>query len=393
LEEWILSGGQDELLQFDYKAFRYAELETENETEFSNIYLLARHYPFVLSAAMSPKFEDEQDAKRIWELCVRSQKYGVQDTIQDCMDREKGFYLGDGCYTALTHYILTGDDSMARKLIDDAFASSFITDGLVTCMDCSFMQEIAEYPLIFTEFLLWHYRLSGDKEYLRSNYYKAIQVLDFYKNEYEKDGLLCNLDRWCVVEWPKNCQDGYAVDIEEGKVCTEPHVAICAYYIHAIQTLNKIANTIGESIYRDEAPLIKRFIQSFYDPEKGLFYDGVEHRHISLVGNVFPYAFGICPDEKFERVFLSMLDEKGFSKTSFFTSFPLLYGMVTRGDFERMRRFILDDGTWKRMINEGATATVEGWHKDMKWNASLFHLTLSDAAIFLSNVDLKKLFA
>ena len=391
VDEWILSGAQDELSQFDYKAFRYAELE--GNAEFSDIYLLARHYPFALEAKISPEFAKDEDAKRIWGLCVRSQKYGVQDTLQDCVDREKGFYLGDGCYTALTHYILTGDDSMARKLIDDAFASSFITEGLVTCMDCSFMQEIAEYPLIFTEFLLWHYRLSGDKEYLRNNYFKAIKVLDFYKKEYEKDGLLQNLDRWCVVEWPKNFQDDYAVDIVEGKVCEEPHVSICAYYIHAIQTLNKIAGIIGEPPYREEAPLLDSFIKAFYDREKHLFYDGTEHRHISLVGNAFPYAFGICPDEQFEETFLAMLKKKGFASTSLFTSFPLLYGMAKRGDKERIKCFLLDDGTWKRMLNEGATATFEGWGKDVKWNTSLFHLTFTDAAVFLADIDLEELFA
>ena len=52
------------------------------------------------------------------DLCVHSQRYGVQEVIQDCMDREKGFYVGDGCYTALAHMILSGDDSMSRKLID-----------------------------------------------------------------------------------------------------------------------------------------------------------------------------------------------------------------------------------------------------------------------------------
>ena len=44
---------------------------------------------------------------------------------------------------------------MVRKLIDDAFSSSFITETLVTCMDCSFMQEIAEYPLIMVALVIF----------------------------------------------------------------------------------------------------------------------------------------------------------------------------------------------------------------------------------------------
>ena len=34
----------------------------------------------------------------------------------------------------------------------------------------------------------------------------------------------------------------------------------------------------------------------------------------------------------------------------------------------------------------------EGWGKDTKWNTSLFHLTMSYAAIFMADIDLNKLF-
>ena len=114
--------------QFDYKAFRYAELTIPEGVDVENIYLVARHYPFEAVAKMGPAYAKNADLCRIWALCLHTQKYGVQEVIQDCPEREKGFYLGDGCYTALANFILTGDDSMVRKLIDDAFASSFITE-------------------------------------------------------------------------------------------------------------------------------------------------------------------------------------------------------------------------------------------------------------------------
>ena len=95
------------------------------------------------------------------------------------------------------------------------------------------MQEIAEYPLILADLLLWHYRKSGDSEYLRENALKMQKVLDFYRENYEKGGILNNLDRWCVVEWPKNYQDGYAADVAEGKVSREAHISINAYYFRA----------------------------------------------------------------------------------------------------------------------------------------------------------------
>ena len=389
IEEWILSGGEDVLENFDYKTFRYAEIERDGEATLSDIKLIARHYPFVLKAKLKDEFAGNEDAEKIWNLCVRSQKYGIQETIQDCPDREKGFYLGDGCYDAFTNYVLTGDDSMVRKLIDDAFASSFICDGLVTCMSCSFMQEIAEYPLILADLLLWHYRKSGDSEYLRENALKMQKVLDFYRENYEKDGILNDLDRWCVVEWPKNYQDGYAADVAEGKVSREAHISINAYYYRAVSVTNKLCRLAGLPEYRnDEKKIYQAIIDTFYDKEAHLFVDGEEHRHISLIGNAFPYAFDMAPDEAFEENFRKMLREKGEDHTSFFTTFPLLLKFTRDGDLEQVRRYILHEGTWRRMLREGATSTFEGWGKDCKWNTSLFHLTMSSAAMFMADEDI-----
>lgn len=388
-EEWILSERESVLDWFDYKSFRYAELILPEDCEITDISLLARHYPFKLAAQLKPEYTD---LKEIWDLCVHSQKYGVQEVIQDCMDREKGFYVGDGCYTALTHMILTGDDSIVRKLIDDAFAGSFITDGLVTCLDCSFMQEIAEYPLMLIFLILWHYNLTGDKAYLEKNYSKVIKVLEAYKRDYEKDGLLRNLDKWCVVEWPKNFQHEYDVDITEGKVCRDAHVSINAYYIEAIKTANRMAKILEKKEYRDETILKKAFFDTFYDEGKHLFVDGENTSHISLVGNIFPFAFDLLPDDEARENIINMICDKKISSLSFFCVFPALMGLARNNRYDLIKEAIADEGAWKRMISEGATTTYEGWDRDTKWNTSLFHLTLTDVAVFMADIDVGKIF-
>ncbi len=391
-EEWVLSGGEDVLDWFDYKSFRYAELTLPEGVEILDVYFAARHYPFTLQSKLADDFAQDERLVRIWELCTHTLQYGVQETIMDCMEREKGFYMGDGCYTALTQMLLTGDDTIVRKLIDDAYATSFVTDTLLTTLDCSLMQEIAEYPLILVSLVLWHYRLTGDRAYLAENYKKAVRVMDAYRRDYEHDGLLCNLDRWCVVEWPKNFQDNYDVDIAEWKVCVEPHVAINAYYIYAVRELNEIARVLGEPAYRDETALYDAFLGAFYDEESGLFCDGVNTSHKSLIGNAYAYAFDLCPDERSKDAVLSMIDGRGISAVSLFGTFPILMRYAKDGDVERIRRALLDEGAWLRILREDGTTTFEGWGKDTKWNTSLFHLTMSYAAAFMMDVDYKSLF-
>lgn len=390
-EQWSLRTGESSLDWFDYKSFRYAQLILPEGVEVKTVSLKAQHYPFTLRSKLKPEYADDPDMQRIWDLCVHTLHYGTQEVIHDCMDRERGFYLGDGSYTSLTLMLLTGDDSMARRLIDDAFASSFITDTLVTCMDCSFMQECAEYPLILVQMVLWHYRYTGDLAYLRSNYAKVVKLLNAYSSHYEQNGLLANLDKWCVVEWPQTYRHGYDVYIREGQVCTKAHVSINAYYLYAVKLTNKMAEILEQPPYRDTAVLQEAFQKAFLDEEKMLFKDGAHTDHVSLVGNCFVYGFGLCDEPEFMENFEKMLKAHGIDSLYLFCTFPTLMGLVRHDRHELLRDALLNEGAWKRMLREGATTTFEGWGKETKWNTSLFHLTIAYAAAFMADVDIKKI--
>lgn len=389
-ENMILSGGNDNLDWFDFKSFRYAELILPEGCTVSGIYMTARHYPF--SLAVTPRFTEDPDILRIWKLCTDSVKYGVQEVIQDCMDREKGFYVGDGCYTALTQMILTGDDSMVRYLIDSSRETTRFLDTTVTCLCCSMMQEIAEYPLIMVYLMLWHFRLTGDRDYLEKNYAFAASLLDCYRRDYEKELLLCDLDKWCVVEWPENFQDNYDVDIREGKVCTEPHCVINAYYLRAVMTVNTMAEILGKPLYRDTDSLKNHFAAAFYDPERKLFTDSLKSSHCSYVANAFCFGLGLAPDRASEENILAMLEDRGFENLHLFSAFPVMMRLAATGRDETLKRLLTNPGMWLRMLGEGATTTFEAWSKELKWNTSLFHLTFSYAALFIAGIDHKALF-
>lgn len=382
-EEWVLSGKGDTLNEFDYKAFRYARINIPEKTELKNLRMLVRHYPFELKA--TPSVNDEK-LLSVWNLCVHTLKYGVQEVIQDCPDREKGNYLGDGCYTALAYAILTEDASVLKKLVDDSIRSGFVNKGLMTCAACSFMQEIAEYPLYMYQMLYSYYRLTGDKEYLKEKYASLCEILDYYRENYmNRDRLLTNLDKWCVVEWPKEARDGYDADIEEGKVCTDVHNAINAHFVGAVKYLNKIARITGQEPYCDEEPLEKAYVNAFYNEEKQLFKDNVKSEHISVVSNAFALMYGLAPDKETEENIIRFIEEKGITSVMFFAGFAMLEGLKRCGRKDLVYKFVSDENAWLRMLSEGATTTFEGWGKDSKWNTSLFHLTFSYAVIFLTD--------
>ena len=384
-EKWIMSGKDDTLYQIDYKSFRYAELITN--AEIYDICLLSRRYPFELKTGIRPEWKDDADVNKVFDLCVRSQKYGVQEMVTDCMEREKGVYLGDGCYTSLCNFILTKDDKLMRQFIEDAFASSFISDTLMSCLNCSFMQEIAEYPLILVQLLLWHYRLTKDKEFLQKNAKRSKKLLDAY-GRFEENGLLYDTNQWCVTEWPANYRDNYAVNNDGNKPLPEPHVAMNAYYINAIRAQNEMHKQLGLPGYKDVKPLLKAFNEAFYNSEKHLYKDGLLSDHISYIGNAFPFGFGLCEDPVFYEKMTEWYSEKGVTGTSLFATFPLLTGFIRTNRLDLIKEAIKDKKAWLNMIKEGGTSTYECWSSDGKWNTSLFHLQNTHIAIYISDTDL-----
>ena len=216
-------------------------------------------------------------------------------------------------------------------------------------------------------------------------------MLDAYRRDYECDLLISNLDKWCVVEWPANFRDGYDVDLTQGEICKTAHIVMNAHYYEAIRSANRIADALELPRYRDEQEIKNAIIKAFYLPEKKRFRDSVNTEHISIIGNVFPFAYGLFPKDAAEDI-VNYLRERRISSLSLFGAFPMLEGFVRYGYYEHIKECLLDEGAWLRMRREDATTTFEGWGKDTIWNTSLFHMTMSYAALFLADTDLKQLF-
>lgn len=389
VEEMVLSGkNRDVLCQYDYKSFRHIELIPDDgvQIDTDSIILEARHQPFELKAKR--KFTDQR-FEPIWKLCIDTFHYGVQEQIMDCMDREKGYYLGDGCYTALAYCVLTGDWTSAQKFFDDFLRTKKVDRGLITCANCAFMQEIAEYPLMMILFAKWYLDLTGDVEFIKDRYDAFADIMDSYRERYARnDGLLVNLDKWCVVEWPKNFQDGYDADVREGKICTDMHNVINAWYIGAMKCMNSMAARIGKSQYADTDALSRSFRKSFWDADSSLFVDREGSRHVSLPGNVYAMFFGLASegDPRSHKAFLDLVRAKSYSSISLFQFFPLFCYLESKGEHELLEELILSPDAWLRNIRENGTRTFEGWGRDTKWNTSLFHLTIASVVVFLCDM-------
>lgn len=384
---WTLAGLSQETIEFcDYKAFRYAEvLNVPGELDSGGIWAIVRHYPYDEHAASwrssHPVLDD------IWGICVNGVRGCCQETMVDCPSREKGPYLNDAAVTAHSHMLLTGDTRLTRKMIEDAALSSRICPGLMAVAPGSFMQEIAEASLLWPV-LLWEYRQhSGDDAFLREMLPVLDGVMHYFQRHENATGLLENVcEKWNLVDWPANCRDSYDFDLSSttgGQGC---QAVLNAHYYRCLEACRSIRGAAGmdvEPLARKLEAMREGFVRTFRNVRSGLFVDAVGSNHASLHANAMALCAGLVPPEAQPAV-ISLLRDKGMACGVWFANF-LLQGLIAVGQVDLAFDLMTCDEprSWRNMLQEGATACMEAWGADQKWNTSFCHAWASAPVVLL----------
>ena len=381
-EKMILSGADDTLSFFDYKAFRYAEIHIPSSAKVTDVKMRVRHYPYEEKCVY--KTENEK-LKSVLALCANTVKYATQEQFLDCPTREKGAYLGDLMVSGRAHATLTGDTTLIKQAVENFNNTAFICEGLMACSGGSLMQEIADYSLEFPAILNWIYSIDGDIDFLKRCEPYATGVYKYYKKYENSDGLLDRVIEWNLVDWPANLRDGYDFPLTR-PVGYGVHNVINALWYGLKLALTELYNTLG--IKRDiEAEKTKEsFIKTFYSEKSGLFTDALGSSHSSVHSSVFPLLFGIgCEDAALKKRLISHIKEKRLTSMGVYMAYFTLAALKNAGEYELCCELATDEGAWLNMISEGATMTYEAWGKDQKCNTSLCHPWATAPLIIFTN--------
>jgi hypothetical protein len=374
-DTWILSGDEDELEAYDYKAFRFAEILVGSQVKLSmaSIAAVVRHYPYPEQAC---RFESSYSRlNAIWSICANGVRYGTQENYVDCPSREKGQYLGDNTIITHAHAYLTGDLRMYRKALEDfTLLAGELCPGLLAVAPGHYMQEIADFSLQWPMQLLRYYKLSGDVDFLRSMHPVAEGVLAYFAQYLGEDGLLHSVNgKWNLVDWPDNLRDGYNFNLVNGEAdgC---HNVINSFYYGALQAVGEIRQALGLPLADEGLEAFRQaFLERFYRPEKGLFADAVGSEHCSLHANALPLLYGLAPEEA-KAPIVALIREKRLS-CGVYMAYFVLKALAAAGEYGLLYELIVSDDlhSWNTMVEEGATTCFEAWSKELKWNTSLCH--------------------
>lgn len=389
-----VSGGEDFLDYFDYKGFRYAEILGAPEGFSPNsVYAFVRHYPVPEKCASFKSSSAEMN--KIWDICAHGVKIGTQDTYYDCPTREKGGFVGDALITGLSHLILTGDTRIYKKFIIDCKNSSRYCPAIMAHLPTYNINIAADYSSLIPLFLKEFYTYTADKDFLVEMLPIAEGVWDYYSEFLNADGLLMDVRHMdkvpeemepILIDWPKNLRDGYDMEKSKHGVCTTVNM----FFYGFLKTLSELYRIIGNEKRSCELQALyekmgSSLIRLAYDSDKGVFRDTTDSDHSALHANALQLFYGLELPEGYERI-KNLIMERRLNCGVYFAYF-VISGLYKVGYSKEAEDLLLgcDEHSWVNMLRSGATACMEAWGPEQKWNTSWCHPWSSSPIYFYTS--------
>lgn len=368
----VLSGGDDTIRFYDYKAFRYIEiLDAPAKPE---LWVEVRHHPFNPDAS---HFESSNTLLNdIWRICRNGVWMGSQGGFLDCPTREKGQYLGDAVITARSHLWLTADPSLMRKALLDFLHSTQISPSMMAVAPGGEMQEIADYSLQYPFLLENYYQQTGDNAFTAWVAERVFPPLfAYFAAHLNADGLVAGLDKpekWVVLDWPKNLRDDYDYDLS----LTRGNTVLNAFYYGGLQSAARLLRACGQDAapYEAQAEAVRTAMASqLINAETGLYRDAPGSEHSSLHANAIPLFFGLTDGLDEDKAF-ALIESKGLNCGVYIASY-VIEACFKRGRADLGYALLTNESehSWAEMLRNGATTCMEVWGPDQKSNTSWLH--------------------
>lgn len=297
---------------FWFRCFRFIKVETTGNVSVFLEKFTEVNYP------MTPRTDYDfgrDDDNALWEISVRTLQRCMHESYEDCPFYEQLQYAMDTSLQMVFNYQLTDDDLLARKAMND-FAQAQFADGLMPSRTPSVGdQHIPTFQLYFIFMVYAHYIRFGDKTLVRSHLRAMDGVIEWFRNHLTSEGLVGQSKYWNFVDWAtpwsyvegKN-DGGVPVDIDGGIIGI--YNPMMAYFLQCAAKLNAICGR-GDVAkeYLDVADmLIKNTNKYFWDEERGLYADNLDHSRFSQHMQTWCTLSGTAKPRRAKKIMKGSLD-------------------------------------------------------------------------------------
>ena len=386
-DEFHLDGGAERNFRtLTWRAGRYLELMVKSGSEPVKLDLKLQETRFDLpvNGAFSC---DSSRIEEILPISLRSLQMSSHDNFVDCPFYERLLYSGDGRLEALATYVISGDDSLARKAIQ-LFASSTEANGL--CMARWPSREVQYIPTfalwwigMVYDFSMWR----DDRPFVRSVLPAVRSSLDYFLTRLDNRGIYSDTESvWNFVDWVEDWKEHPNGGVPPSKDGVNMLVnCILLYSLSLASQLERYAGEPGQAKRYDSiATAMKTTLhQMFWDGRKKLFQDDGSGKWFSEQTQIMAILCGLVRPEDGSPLLDRMIKRKGMVRSSLFFTHYLFEACFLAG---REDIFFKRLSPWNGFLASGFTTVPENFANTRSdchgWGAHpLYHLTANVAGI------------
>lgn len=311
------------------------------------------HYPYDVTSrfdASDPRLGD------VVPIAVRAMEMCSHETYMDCPYYEQLMYVGDTRLEVLTTYAMGSDDRLPRKALE-LFDASRHYDGLTTSRYPSRVRQV------IPPFSLWWVAMVHDYAYWRADtsFVKSLMpgvraVIDAYAGFINVDGLVERPNGWNFMDWVPSWGHGVPPDGETGVSGLLNWHFIYVLGLAADLELLAGEHELASRYERLSASLVERTTVTFYDDDRGLFADDIEHTKWSEHSQCLALLARRLPRDIRQHVAEGLCNAADLERTTIYFSHYLFetYRVIRRDDllFQRL-------GLWFGLKEGGFKTTFE----------------------------------
>ncbi len=302
---------------------------------------------------------------QIWDLSERTLRRCMHETYEDCPYYEQLQYAMDSRAQILFTYMLSADDRLARKCMED-FQRSQRNDGLLNCAAPSYEPNVIPTYSIFYIFMVYdHMMFFGDKKLVRNHLPTIDRILNFFDANLEEKGYVKKIGGlnqqhkyWSFVDWVPQWWDttGIPPAILKGPITMESLLYIMGLE-HAAKLSEYVKRYDTAKEYRERAEQVRIAIQNTCIGDNNMVMDGPGLEEYSQHTQVFSILAGVVTTEQGKANLLeTILHKNRYAQCSVAMMFYLFRALEKTDLYEYINDFW---DIWKRMLDDHLTTCKE----------------------------------
>lgn len=315
-----------------WRCFRYVELEITTKDEplvleqFKSEFTA---YPLSLKSEFKC---DNPQLSRIFDVAWRTQRLCAGETFFDCPYYEQLQYTGDTRIQGLITAYTSGDTLLWKDAILDYYDSRLPFGLTQSRYPSSSSQIIATFSLVWVTMVSDYMMHCKDDEFIQKMIPSILEILNWYDERVESNGMLGKLESWLFVDWVDEWQTGYPPLTKEKRYSS----VIGLQYVYTIQKAIEIFDAYGmpgiKKQWAQKAQITqKAILDNCWDEEKQMLADTPDKETYSQHANILAVLTKSYNTEKQKELIQRILSDKEISQTSYYFDFYKVEAMKKVG--------------------------------------------------------------